>query len=89
MAHKQASAPEEISVQSELEFLRRRVAELESEAALRESDERFQALIEASAQIVWTSKWIYFQVRDNGIGIKPEYADHIFRSIPPASERQL
>ncbi len=43
------------SSQNDLAFLRKRVEELESQTALRESQERFHALVSASAQIVWTT----------------------------------
>ena len=55
MSYQEVNTRQEDSLQRELAFLRQRVAELESQTALRESKEQFQALITASAQIVWTT----------------------------------
>lgn len=55
MKDQKTNARQEDSLGGEIAFLRRRVAELEEQQTLRESQEQFQALVAASAQIVWTT----------------------------------
>ena len=53
---------------------------------LRKFSENGEIQLRISGEVRDSSDWIFFAVRDSGIGIPPDKVDHVFEAEPPPAD---